>query len=209
MAADFAHILGPIPIGVAVGAAGSVGLLLPPLMAQFTAMISGAFGLGLLQADLAAQLQAAIAASLSVSIIDPIQQIQLAIQAAAQLIVQLQAQLQAGIVINANVTAVLKLIADLQIKLGGLNALLDLALNVQIPVIDFVAQIQAALTLGGIQLYAWSDQTAPQALSQMNAYNFAGDGFGPATSTYGVLIITAAPGASVSLKVILNPALPA
>jgi len=208
MAAPFNKIVGPVPVATVVGVGAVAQLLIPPVLAQLMALIQGAFGLGLLKADLLARLNAAL--QFNVSITNPLLQLQMTVTALLALLAELQAQLAIGVPkVQLTASAQLTLIAEIQAKLGGINLLIDAALGVRIPVLDFLAQLEAAFSLGNVVLYAWSAQTMPQALAQMNSYDFPGDSFGPATPTYGVLFVTATPGAGGSFKFLFNPALPA
>lgn len=188
------------------GAAQAV-LALPPLLAQIQVMIAGAFGLGPLKADLVAQFNAAV--GITIAFGDPLAALKAAIQASLQVVAALQASLSLSIPpISIQVSASLKLIASLQIKIGGINLLIDLALQVKLPAINLLAQLQAALSLGGLQMYAWSGQNMQVTQAQIAGYGFAGDGFLPINNTYGIMLVTAAPGASASFKTLFYPGLP-
>lgn len=207
MAAPFAKVIGPVPVASTLAVAALAQTVIPPLLVQITAMLQGAFGLGLLQADLLAQLDALLLANLSIT--DPFTQLQATVTALLALLAQLQGQLALGLPeVQFTLSARLQLIAQIQVKLAGINALIDAMLDVRIPVVNLIGIIEAAFSLGNVVLYGWSDQTMAAALSQMQAYNFAADGLG-ATPTYGVLFVTATPGAGASFKLLFHPNLPA
>lgn len=207
MAAPFAKIVGPVPVATTVAVAALAQSVIPPLLVQIQAMLMGAFGLGLLQAELVGRLDALLQFGISVS--NPILDLQTKVAAILAVLADLQAQLAIGVpTVQFSLAAQLELIAEIQIKLGGINALIDAILGVQIPVVNLIGAIEAAFGLGNVVLYAWSGQTVPQALGQMNAYDFAGDTFGAATQTYGVLFVTATPSAGASFKLLFNNNLP-
>lgn len=214
MAQDFDKTLGPLPTSVVLAGSANVALLLPPILAQIQLMLTGAFGLGPLQLDLLAQFNAAIQFNLSFGL-NPLAALKLSISASLQVIASLQATLAAGLTLslglslNLQVGINLALIANLQLKIGGINLLIDLSLQIRLGGINFLAQLQAALSLGNVVLYSWSDKPMTTVQSQIAAWNFSGDGFLPAQPTYGILLATAAPGASASFRFLFNPALPA
>lgn len=172
-------------------------------------MLSGAFGLGPLKADLTAQFNASI--GISIAFGDPIAALKLAISASASVIAALQASLAIGIPpISIQVSANIALAAALLLKIGGINLLIDLSLGIRLAGINFLAQLQAALSLGGCVLYGWSGQPFAAAIGQVAGYpGYVADGFGPADTTYGVMIVTKAPAAVGSFQFMFAPGFPA
>jgi len=203
----FSKIIGPVPMSVCAGANAQALLVIPPILAQIQVLIFGAFGLGPLKLDLVAQFKAAV--GITIAFGDPLSALKAAIQAALQVVASLKAALVIGIPpLSIQVSASLALIASLAIKIGGINLAIDLALQVKLPAINLVAQLQAALSLGGLVMYAWSAQNMQTTQAQIAGYNFAADGFLPINQTYGMMLATAAPGASASFKFLFNPLLP-
>jgi len=208
MPAPFGKLVGPVPLNLCVSGAASAALALPPLLAQLQLMLSGAFGLGPLKADLSAQFNASI--GISVAFGDPIAALKLAISASASVIAALQASLSLGIPpISIQVSANIALAAALLLKIGGINLLIDLSLGVRLAGINFLAQLQAALSLGGCVLYGWSGQPFGAALAQLGGYPFAADGFAPADNTYGILLVTETPAAVGAFQFMFTPGFPA
>jgi hypothetical protein len=118
--------------------AGALGLVLPfmnVLKANVGLMMTGAFGLGPLQFDAKAQLSAALSAQLSWN---P----SAAIAANAQVGLALS-----GLIPNFAVNA--GLVADLQLKIGGIQLLLNLGLGIIANLPPRVAGITGFMTLPG------------------------------------------------------------
>jgi hypothetical protein len=209
MPAPFDKILGPLPLSACVTGAASAALALPPLLAQIQLMLSGAFGLGPLKADLTAQFNASI--GISIAFGDPLAALKLAISASASVIAALQASLAIGIPpISIQVSANIALAAALLLKIGGINLLIDLSLGIRLAGINFLAQLQASLSLGGCVLYGWSGQPFAGAIGQVIGYpNYLADGFGPADTTYGVMVVTKAPAAVGAFQFMFAPGFPA
>lgn len=209
MAAPFHKVVGPVPMTVAASGAAQAALALPPLLAQIQAMLFGAFGLGPLRADLLAQFNAS--ASFALTYTDPLAALKQALAATLQVTASLQAAIAAGIPplgIGVQVSANLALAAALQAKIGGINALIDLALQVRLEGLGLLAELEAALALGGVTVYAWEGQDMQTAQAQIAAHGFQGDGFSPGQNTYGMMLVTAAPGASSSFRFLFCPQLP-
>lgn len=124
-------------VDVNVGLSAAVSLI-DPLAIQLEAALFGAFGLGPLQLDFQARLDAALSVSLNWN---PSAQI--------SALYNLAGAISAGLVIplpalNASADAA----ADLQLKIGGIQILLDAGLALITPAFDAVAAANAALNAG-------------------------------------------------------------
>ena len=122
-------------VDVNVGLAAALSVI-NPLALSLEASLFGAFGLGPLQLDFQARLDAALSVSLNWN---PSAQI--------QALGELAGAISAGLVlplpaVNASADAA----ADLQLKIGGIQILLDAGLALILPSLDAVAAGQAALS---------------------------------------------------------------
>lgn len=193
-----------MPTPYSLQASGTLGSLNPgaaaalvaiaPLLAQIDALLGAQFGLGGLKADLAAQYEASL--SLTVSISNPLASMTAALEAAISLVAQIQAALAAGVIMPAfSVSAVtqLELVAALQIKLGAINALIELALGVRLDGLTFAGQLQAALSAGPAALYAATGQTLAAALSQIGSHDYSDVGLAPGDTVHVVVLVSKAP----------------
>ena len=151
------------------GIADTIGLL-NPLAAQLDAMI--AFGLGPLQADLAASLDASIAfqAALTLQVADPFANIRAALLA----IIELQASLTAALslppvalTLGAEIGAAAALSASLSAKLGAIQLLLEAAINVKIPAVQLAASLSAAIASPGVVLMSFNGISDPTPLTDV------------------------------------------
>lgn len=197
--------VGSFTLGEVSVAATAAITLFNPLLAQFDLSLNGAFGLGALQADLSAQFNAALSASVDIGlqISNPLAGFLAALQAMAQLQAELQAVISLGIPplsaeLNVSASAQAALVASLQAKLGGLNLLLDLALQVKIPAIQFLGDLAASLSAGPIFLLAFQgDQLAVSGNDVQLAFNAGlvdGPNFiNPGDICYGIVLVTKAP----------------
>jgi hypothetical protein len=188
--------------------------LLNPLAAQLDAML--AFALGPLQADLAAQFNASLAlqASLSLQISDPLA----ALKAALAAIAQLQASLTAALTlppmtmsIGAELSASAALAASLSLKLGGIKLLIEAALAVKIPAVQFAAQFAASLGAGPVYIVPFEGSTLAATGTELSA-KFAG-GLGPdgsvpklepSETVFGLVLVTSTPSAYAAMRAIIN-----
>jgi hypothetical protein len=171
--------LGEINIGL-MAAFG----LLNPLALQLDLFISGQFGLGPFMADLQVQFQAAISAQLSlgIQISDPFAAVRALITAAANLQASLQLALAFGlptvsIQLSAQLSAALALSASLQLKLGGIKLLLAGAINLKIPLLKLIADLQAALSAGPVHLLSFTGSNLATTGAQISSA--FGGGLGP------------------------------
>jgi len=174
----------------------AVAPIINPLAAQIDVALWGSLGLGSLQADLSARLQAAIQASVDLGL--HISNPYIGFQAALEGVVQLQAQIMAAlsgaipavsIDASAQLAANAALIADLELRLGGLNAMLDAVLKVKLPAVNLVA----GLRVGPVTLLAWEDEPKSEVLMEITKILDSSDYSG--ANTYGVLLLTKSPDA--------------
>ena len=181
-----------------VGASLAASAMLP-LLGQINLLLTGAFGLGPLKADFMAQYQAAL--NISISFGDPIAMLKAAIAAVLSVTASLSAALALGIPpINLQVSASLALMAALEVKLGGINLLLDLSLGVRLAGINFLAQLRAALSAGPVAMYGWQELPLASLMGEVGGYNWAADGFYPGDPTMGVLLIAKEPSAAAGFS---------
>jgi hypothetical protein len=177
----------------------AVGLI-NPLGAQLDAMV--AFGIGPLQADLAASLDASLAltATLSLQVTDPTA----AIRAALQALIELQASLSAALALppltlslGAEIGASAALAASLTAKLGTIKLLIDAAIAVKIPALKLAASLGISLGLGDVVVLSFDGinegSTLADVGSLIQAKFAAGVGAGaitPGELASGVILVT-------------------
>lgn len=179
---------------VTPGAALALAAILP-LLGQIEVLLGAQFGLGALKADLTAQYKASL--DLSIQVSNPAAQMQMALDAALATVATIQAAIQAGIVppaFQVNAGLQLELIAALQIKLGAINALIELALGVRAAGLDFAGQLKAALSAGPVALYAATGQDIDAALAQISSHDYTDAGFGPGDVVTVIVLVSKAPG---------------
>ena len=182
--------LGTITPGAALALAAII-----PLLAQIDGLLGAEFGLGGLKGDLVAQYTAALNASVSLS--NPLLQMTLALKAAADLVASIQSALDAGLVppaFQVNVTTQLELLAALQVKLGAINALIELALGIKGDGLALAAQLQAALSVGPAAIYAATGQTLGDVVNQISGYDYSDAELTPGDTVTAILILSKAPG---------------
>lgn len=202
----FAGTLGEINIA----ASGAIAILFP-LLAQIDLTLFGEFGLGALSFDLNLQLQAALQASLDInlSISNPILNFQ-KILADIELLISDIENAILGLIPVISIDANLQLsflanfAASINLQLGGLELLLQLALAVKIPAVTFAAEISAAISAGPLFVLAFDSEPAGTdiTLSEVGtqiASSFAtGLDFGPnhidsTDPVFGLVLVTKAP----------------
>ena len=209
--------IGEFPLGaINVGLSAEIALVVP-LLAQFDLMLTGSFGLGALAADISAQFSAALAiqAQIGISISDPFAALEALIAAFVQIQAQVSLILTLGlptvsVQLSATLSASLAISASLSLTLGGLNLLIQAALAVKLPVINILAELQAALSAGPFVLLSIGYE-APETLEESGIDYQAlttgpiGSpvGINPTDQVYGVIILTKSPSASASLSAIL------
>lgn len=212
-------VVPPSPItllDINVGAAAAVALMIP-LSAQLDLALFGAFGLGALQADLSAQFSAALAlnASLSISLSNPIA----AFLASLSALIQVQASIQLaisfgiptiGIEIGLSISASAAITASLGIKLGGIAALIELALSIKLQASMFIGELVASLSAGPIDLLAFGFD-APITAAAVGAqasvlFNGGLPGILGTDQVYGIMMVTKAPSASIAMQALFKTA---
>ena len=208
-------LIASLPLGgINIGLAGSLTAIVP-LLAQFDLMLTGSFGLGALQADLALQFNAAISlqANLSLQISNPFASLMAQLQAILQIQAGIKLTISLGlpavsVTLSASLSASASISAALALRLGGIGLLIKLALSVKIPVVSLMAQFTAALQAGPVVLLSTGFRGSPVALAQVGsdfqALASAGvGGLNPTDQVYGVFLLTASPSASASMSAIL------
>jgi hypothetical protein len=170
-----------------VGLAAAIPLI-DPLAAQLNAVL--ALGLGPFQAALAAQLNAALAArvqlGLSLTGLDFIEKIAASVKA----LIALQASLAIAPVfpsvqIQTSLSASVALAASLQVQLGLINALIKASLAVQIPVVNLMGQLGAALSAGPVVFFLCEDHATLSAQgAAINAAFNNPNGLGGSTALF-------------------------
>lgn len=183
--------LGTLNIGAALAASAII-----PLLAQIDLNI--AF-IGGLKTEFSAQFNAAV--NFQISFSNPLLTLSVGIQAALQVIAQLQAALAIGIPpLTVTISASIAIAAAAAIKIGLLNVAIDVALGVVGVGASFLASLQASLSAGPVTIYGWSGIPMSTLQGEIAGHNFLADGFPPASSVYGVLLMTAAPSAFVGMQ---------
>jgi len=180
-------------IDVNPSAAMAIGFI-NPLGAQLDLALTGKLGLGKLHADLTGQLNAAL--NVGINFAGP--------TLALTGIAQLQAQLALPSV-SVSVGANAALIADLELQIGGLEAMIAAALAVKLPAINFAGQLAAKLKLGPVTVLAWADATKAEVFGWANeALDSLNTSSGPPPNSFGVMIATASPDAWAGIQFLLN-----
>jgi hypothetical protein len=190
-----------------VGAQLAVAALLP-LIGQLDLLLGAQFGLGQLKAELIAQLDAAL--NLTITAVNPLDSILVAIAGALAAIAGLQASLSAGIALpSINVSASLEVIASLQVRIGGIQALLDLSLGIRLQGLGVHSALAAALSVGPVACYAATGQQLSTLLGQIGSRDYQGEiGIAPFDTVDAVLLLSKAPGfyAGASVLFVMPPA---
>lgn len=206
-------LIGSFPLGaINVSLSGAVTLVLP-LLAQFDLLLTGSFGLGSLLADLSLQLNAAlnVQVTLGLSISNPFASLLAQLNAILQIQAGIQASLSLGLpvvslTISANISAAASISATLALKLGGIQALIDLSLRIKLPVINFLANLD--LSAGPLVLLSIGYASGSTLLSSGAEYNaLCGanlGGINPGDPVFGVIILTKSPSAALALSATLK-----
>jgi hypothetical protein len=183
--------LGSLNIGAALAASAII-----PLIAEIDLAITF---IGGLKADFVAQFNAAV--SFQINFSNPLLTLSAGISAALQVIAGLQAALAIGIPpLSVQISASIAIAAAASLKIGLLNIAIDLALGVVGVGVNFLANLQASLSAGPASIYGWSAISMATLQGQIAGHNFTADGFAPASTVYGVLLMTAAPSAFVGMQ---------
>lgn len=197
---NFQKTLGPVSLGsFNIGAAASASAM-APLLAQINTMLTDPFGIGSLKSDFVGQFKAQV--NFSVTFSDPIAAIKATISASLSIVASLQTSLSLGLpTISTQVSSSLALAAALQAKIAGINALIDAALGVRLSGVNFLSQLNGALT-GGAGAFAYGFTGVPMSglPGQISAYSFAGDGFSPTDSVSGIMLLTKDPATFSSMQ---------
>lgn len=205
-------LVGSYTLGeVNVGAAAAVTALVP-VLAKFDLALTGGFGLGALQADIAAQLNAALSAQvdLQLQVSNPLAALTAALRASAQLAASISATLALGIPavsaeVGVKVSASAAISAALAVKLGGIQALIQAALSVKIPAASLAGTLSGHLSAGPVVLLAWDNQALNTTGTQLSSLFAAGvGGILPGDSTYGIVLVTKAPAAWASMQAVFK-----
>lgn len=183
--------LGQLNVGASLAAAAII-----PLIAEIDIAINF---IGGLKADFSAQFNAAV--NFQINFSNPLLTLSIAISASAQIIAGLQAALALGIPpLTVSISASIAIAAAAQLKIGLLNLAIDVALGVVGVGVSFLAELQASIGAGPVTLYGWSGIPMSTLQGEIATHNFLADGFTPASSVYGVMLLTAAPSAFVGMQ---------
>ena len=194
--------------GVNVALNGAVALMVP-LLGQVDLMLTGPFGLGAVQADLAAQLNAALAAQfqLTIAVSDPIAALKQQLQALLAVQAGISALLAFGLPpLAVQAQGSLAISAALALKLGGIRLLIQLVLQLKLPLVNLLA----GLNLGAGPFVLMSvgfaaPSTLASSVSEYNALVSGGiGGILPGDQVYGVIILTKSPAASAALAGVIR-----
>jgi len=197
--------LGEINIGAQLAATA-----LLPLLGQLDLLLGAQFGLGQLIADLQAQLSAAL--NFNAQLVLPQLGLEAALSGALAAVALLQAQISAGLsppTFTISLAANLKLIAELQVRLGGIQALLDLSLGIKLQGLNVQAALALALGVGPVALYGATGQPLAALLSQISSRDYQADaGIAPGDVVDALLLVSKAPGfyAAASVLFVMPPA---
>lgn len=199
---------------VNIALAASLGLL-NPLTAQLDLFLTGAFGLGPFMADLQTQFTAAIGAqvSLALQVSNPLLAIQLAITSFANMAASLQAALAFGapalsLQIGAQVAAAAALAATLQVKIGGIKALISGAAAIKIPALQLIGELAGSLSAGPVHLLSFTGSPLNVTGGQINSIFSAGlgpsDPIPPSQVVMGLILVTNDPAVFEAMGAILK-----
>lgn len=184
-------------------------LLIVPLLAQADLMVTGPFGLGAVQADLSAQLQTALKAQaqITVSVSNPLAALKQQLQAVLAVQASISASLALGLPsISISVNASLAISAALALKLGGIRALIQLVLQLKLPLVDLLASLQ--LNAGPFVLISIGFAAPSTLLSSTSEYTaLAAPGVGgilPTDQVFGVTILTKSPISAQALAQVIR-----
>lgn len=207
--------VGSFTIGeINVGLAASLGFL-NPMALQLDLFISGQFGLGPFLADIQAQFNAAILAqaTIGLQLTSPLLTIQALMMAAANIQAALQLVASLGLPtislqLNLQLAATLALVAKLQLQIGGIKAMIAAAVNVKIPALRFIAEMQAAISAGPLHLLSFTGSTLSTTGGQINGAFSGGLGpsniINPGDQVSGILLVTKDPAVFAALGAILK-----
>jgi hypothetical protein len=211
--------LGSFNLGeINVGLFAALGFI-NPLAAQLDLFISAQFGFGPLLADLQAQFNAllAAAASIGLQISTPFIYVNLLASLAASLAATLQAALAFGLPtvslnLAAQLTAILGIIADLELRIGGLQGLIAAGIAIKLPALEFLGEFLAHMSAGPAHLISWTGagyHLADAGADINSLFSFGLDVGGPDEilpyeDVSGVLIVTKNPAVWAALGFIIK-----
>jgi hypothetical protein len=209
-------VVGSFNLGQINVAAATSATLMAPALAQLDLALTGGFGLGALQADVAGQFNAAVSAqvSLGLQVSNPVAALQEALQAAIQVQASIAATLALGLpVVSADlgvqISASASISAALGAKMGGIQALISGALAVKLPAANFLGGLAGNLAAGPVVLLSFSSPLDSLASvgSQIDSLFGAGiTGISPGDQVYGVVLVTKAPSAWAAMQATLMTA---
>lgn len=207
-------VVGSYGLGEINVAASTSVLLMAPVLGQLDLALTGGFGLGAQQADISAQFSAAVSAqvSLGAQISNPFDALQEALQAAIQIQASITATLALGLPavsadLGVQLSASASISALLGAKIGGIQALIEAALAVKLPAVNFLGDLAANLSVGPVVLLSFSGST--DSLASVGAQIdglFAGgiSGIDAGDRVYGVVLVTKAPSAWAAMQATLR-----
>jgi len=195
-------------------AAAELTTLMIPVLSQLDLALTGSFGLGALEADIAGELDASASAELSFGfqIANPIEALKQALEAAIEIQADIAATLALGLpAISTEVSVELSASASASValaaKVGGIQALISAALAAKIPCVNFVRDTLLNLNVGPVVLLSFGTpfDTLSSAGAGIHSLCQAGFlGIDPSDQVYGVVLLTPAPLAWASMQVILK-----
>jgi hypothetical protein len=206
-------VVGSYPLGGINVAANTSLVLMAPALAQLDLALTGSFGLGALQSDIAAQFDAAMAAqvSLGLQVSNPLDALKQALEAAIAIQASIVATIALGIPaasqeIGVSISASAAISASLAARLGGIQALITGALSVKLPAANFLGELAGNLSVGPVVLLSFS---APDTLSSVGAeldalFGAGITGIAPFDEVYGVVLVTKAPSAWAAMQATLR-----
>ena len=211
------NYLGSFTLGeINIGLLASLGFL-NPMALQLDLFLTGAFGLGPFLADIQTQFSAALAAQVNIGLqlADPFAAVRALLTAVASLQAALQLAISFGLPVvslqlSAQLSATVALTAALQLKIGGIKALIAGALAIKIPALQFIAQLQASLSAGPVHLLSFTGSslsaTGGQVAGQFSAGLGPDDPISPAELVSGLILLTKDPVVFAAIGAILKAA---
>jgi hypothetical protein len=201
--------------GINVAANTSV-VLMAPALAQLDLALTGSFGLGALQADIAAQFEAAMSnqVALAVQLTNPFEALQQALQAAIAIQASITATIALGLPavsaeVGVSISASAAISVSLAARLGGIKALIEAALSVKLPAVNFLGDLAGNLSVGPVVLLSFHapGDTLSLVGAELDALFAAGiGGISPHQQVYGVVLVTGAPSAWAAMQATLRTA---
>lgn len=188
--------------------------LMNPMLAQVDLQLFGPFGLGGLLAELEAQLTATLAGTIGIGFqnpLDPLYQLLASVEAAISAVLAGNFGLPT-IEVNAQLAAM----ASIEAKIEGITLLLELGLSLKIPIVQFIADLQAALTAGPFGMWVFSGPCHTVGDEMQNLFTngigsppMVGSAIGPLDQVFGILLLTKSPQAAASFEPIFGAPPPA